>query len=152
MTDWVLKGLSNFWAWRRNPIVWSFKWKLYFHITPFAFHHFTKKIWTFLSNIEFGHFWVWKEDTKTDLTKFWERATPFGVKETIVGSLLFRGVSIDQLLFNLLFNPLSPNSDQHQFSPDNIHMLPRGMVIRVNKMISKEKMLWSAIKLSQLIL
>ena len=23
------------------------------------------------------------------------------------------------------FNPLSPNSDQHQFSPNNIHMLPR---------------------------
>ena len=31
-------------------------------------------------------------------------------------------------------------------------MLPRGMVMRVNKMITKEKMLWSAIKLSQLIL
>ena len=38
-------------------------------------------------------------------------------------------------------NPLSPNSDQHQFSPNNIHMLPRGMVMRVNKMITKEKML-----------
>ena len=40
-----------------------------------------------------------------------------------------------------LFNPLSPNSDQHQFSPNNIHMLPREMVMRVNKMITKEKML-----------
>ena len=49
-------------------------------------------------------------------------------------------------------NPSSPNSDQHQFSPNNIHMLPRGMVMRVNKMITKEKMLWSAIKLSLLIL
>ena len=49
-------------------------------------------------------------------------------------------------------NPLSPNSDQHQFSPNNIHMLPREMVMRVNKMISKEKMLWSVYKLSQLIL
>ena len=39
------------------------------------------------------------------------------------------------------FNPLSPNSDQHQFSPKNIHMLPREMVMRVNKMITKEKML-----------
>ena len=36
---------------------------------------------------------------------------------------------------------LSPNSDQHQFSPNNIHILPRGMVIRVNKMITKQKML-----------
>ena len=49
-------------------------------------------------------------------------------------------------------NPLSPNSDQRQFCPNNIHMLPRGIVMRVNKMITKEKMLWSAIKLSQLIL
>ena len=23
------------------------------------------------------------------------------------------------------FNPLSPDSDQHQFSPNNIHLLPR---------------------------
>ena len=38
-------------------------------------------------------------------------------------------------------NPLSPNGDQQQFSPNNIHMLPRGMVMRVNKMITKEKML-----------
>ena len=38
-------------------------------------------------------------------------------------------------------NPLSPNSDQHQFSPNNIHVLPREMVMRVNKMIGKEKML-----------
>ena len=37
-------------------------------------------------------------------------------------------------------NLLSPNSDQHQFSPDNIHMLPREIVMRVNKMITKEKM------------
>ena len=43
----------------------------------------------------------------------------------------------------MFVNPLSPNSDQHQFSPNNIHMLPRAMVMRVNKMImiSKEKML-----------
>ena len=47
-------------------------------------------------------------------------------------------------------NPLSPDSDQHQFSPNNIHMLPREMIMRVNKMITKEKMLWSVIKLSQL--
>ena len=33
-------------------------------------------------------------------------------------------------------NPLSPNSDQHQFSPNNIHMLPKEMVMRVNKMIT----------------
>ena len=39
------------------------------------------------------------------------------------------------------FNPLSPDTDQHQFSPNNIHMLPREMIMRVNKMITKEKML-----------
>ena len=35
-----------------------------------------------------------------------------------------------------VINPLSPDSDQDQFSPNNIHMLPREMVIRVNKMIT----------------
>ena len=39
------------------------------------------------------------------------------------------------------FNPLSPDRDQDQFSPYNIHMLPREMVMRVNKMITYEKML-----------
>ena len=38
-------------------------------------------------------------------------------------------------------NPLSLNSDQHEFSPNNIPMLPRQIVMRVNKMITKEKML-----------
>ena len=39
-----------------------------------------------------------------------------------------------------LVNPLSPSSDQHQFSPNNIHTLPIEMAMRVNKMITKEKM------------
>ena len=51
-----------------------------------------------------------------------------------------------------LFNPLSPNSDQHQFSPKDIHRLSRQMVMRINKMINKEKMSRSFIKFSQLIL
>ena len=38
-------------------------------------------------------------------------------------------------------NPSSPNSDQHEFSPNTIRMLPREMVRRVYKMITKEKML-----------
>ena len=37
-------------------------------------------------------------------------------------------------------NTLSPNSDQHQFSPNNIHLLLREMVMRVSKMITKVKM------------
>ena len=36
----------------------------------------------------------------------------------------------------LSINPLSPNSDQQQFSPNNIHMLPSEMVMTVNKMIT----------------
>ena len=49
------------------------------------------------------------------------------------------------------FNPLSPNSDQHQFSPDNIHTLSRNKVMRINEMITKEKMPRSFIRVSQLI-
>ena len=50
-----------------------------------------------------------------------------------------------------IFKPFSPNSDQHEFSPNNIHMLSREMVMRINQMITKEKMLCSFIKLPQLI-
>ena len=39
------------------------------------------------------------------------------------------------------FNPLSPNSDQHQFSPNNIHTLSRDKVMRINRIIIIEKML-----------
>ena len=49
-------------------------------------------------------------------------------------------------------NPLSPNSDQHQFSPNNIHTLSRDKVMRINKMIIIEKIPWSFIKFSLLIL
>ena len=37
-----------------------------------------------------------------------------------------------------LLNLLSPDSDQHQFSPNNIHILLREMIMRVNKMIAKD--------------
>ena len=50
------------------------------------------------------------------------------------------------------FNPLSPNGDQQQFSPNNVHTLSRDKVVRIQKMIMKEKMPWSFIKFSQLIL
>ena len=43
-------------------------------------------------------------------------------------------------LFNTLqeqfFNPLSPNSDQHQFSPNNIHTLSRDEVMRIKKVVT----------------
>ena len=50
------------------------------------------------------------------------------------------------------FNPLSPNSDQHQFPPNNIHTLSRNKVMRINEMITKEKMPRSFIKVPLLIL
>ena len=37
-------------------------------------------------------------------------------------------------------NHLSPNSDQDQFFPNNIHTLSSDKVMRVNKMITQEKM------------
>ena len=48
------------------------------------------------------------------------------------------------------FNPLSANSGQHLFSPNNIHTLLREMVARIKQMITKEKMLCSFIKFYQL--
>ena len=42
--------------------------------------------------------------------------------------------------------------DQHQFSPNNIHTWSRDYVLRIYEMTIKEKMLWSAIKFSPLIL
>ena len=36
-------------------------------------------------------------------------------------------------------NPLSPNGDQQQFSPNNIHTLSRDKVMRINKKIIIEK-------------
>ena len=37
-------------------------------------------------------------------------------------------------------NPLSPNSDQQQFSPNDVHTLSRDKVVRMEKMTMKEKM------------
>ena len=45
------------------------------------------------------------------------------------------------LLMHLRVNPLSANSDQQQFSPNNIHTLSRDKVMRINIMITIEKML-----------
>ena len=49
------------------------------------------------------------------------------------------------LLFNhyFCFNPLSPKSDQHQFSLNYINTSSIEKVRRINKMITKGEMLWS---------
>ena len=39
----------------------------------------------------------------------------------------------------LQFNPLRPESDQHQLSPNNMHTSSRQNVMRINKMITGEK-------------
>ena len=39
------------------------------------------------------------------------------------------------------FNPLSPNSDQNQFSPNNILVLSTDKAMRINKIIATEKCL-----------
>ena len=39
-----------------------------------------------------------------------------------------------------MVNPLGANSEQHQFSPNNINTMSRDKVVRINKMITKEKM------------
>ena len=66
--------------------------------------------------------------------------------------LVFATRTVLILEWSTTFNPLSPNGDQHQFSPNNIHMLPRDKDVRINNMITKEKMPWSFIKFSQVIL
>ena len=48
-------------------------------------------------------------------------------------------------------NPLSPNSDQHKFSPNKIHRLLRAKSMRINKMITKRKVFDLKSKFSQLI-
>ena len=64
------------------------------------------------------------------------------VTEDAVHSLELQPMTfIHFMLYSKCFNPLGPNGDQHKFSLNNIHMLPREMVMRVNKMITKEKML-----------
>ena len=49
-------------------------------------------------------------------------------------------------------SPLGPKSDHQQFPPNNIGRSSRVKVMRISKMITKGKMLWSFIKFSQLIL
>ena len=40
---------------------------------------------------------------------------------------------------SLDINPLSPNSDQQQFSPNNIHTLSSATSMRINQMITNRK-------------
>ena len=55
--------------------------------------------------------------------------------------LTFCGVLISHWLQigESAIKPLSPNSDQQQFSPNDIHTLSIDKFMRTNKMITKEK-------------
>ena len=50
-----------------------------------------------------------------------------------------------------LVNPISPKSDQHEYSPNYINTLPREKVRRINQMINNGGILLSFMKFSQLI-
>lgn len=47
--------------------------------------------------------------------------------------------SHSQLRPVLGFNPLGPESDQHQFSSNNILILSTDKAMRINKIVAKEK-------------
>ena len=54
------------------------------------------------------------------------------------------------LFLPVTLNPSVPKSDQHQFSPNNISRSSRVKVMRITKLITKGRMLWSQTKFSQL--
>ena len=54
---------------------------------------------------------------------------------------MFQKLYLYELVKLLSLNPLSPNCDQNQFSPYDIHTLSRDYVTRIEKMITKGKML-----------
>ena len=58
---------------------------------------------------------------------------PLLVHFCVVVWVLFSIISVFCII--CIINHLSPNDDQHQFSPNNIHRLSRYWVMRVNKMI-----------------
>ena len=84
---------------------------------------------------------------------YWKKKNSPEIEQRLLLSWtrVFDHRSEEQTLFQSYFNPLSPNSDQHQFSPNNIHTLSRNKVMRINEMITKEKMPRSFIRVSQLI-
>ena len=68
-------------------------------------------------------------------TRMWRLVTSPARYELFI-SLGRAGGRVVLFKVDLAFYPVSPNIDQHQFSPNNIHMLLREMVMRVNKMIT----------------
>ena len=46
-------------------------------------------------------------------------------------------IELTELYTVFAVNPLSPNGDQHQFSPNDIHTLSRDKVMRIDRMVTK---------------
>ena len=63
-----------------------------------------------------------------------------GSSYTVLDCSSLHTLSVCKMNFLSLFNPLSPNSDRQQFSPNDVHTLSRDKVMRISKMITKEKM------------
>ena len=63
-----------------------------------------------------------------------------GSSYTVLDRSSLHTLSVCKMNFLSLFNPLSPNSDRQQFSPNDVHTLSRDKVMRISKMITKEKM------------
>ena len=60
---------------------------------------------------------------------------PLSIKRQIV-NILANHIKICSICDDTIFNPLSPNSEQQQFSPNDIHTLSWDEVMRINKMIT----------------
>ena len=63
-----------------------------------------------------------------------------GSSHTVLDWSSLHTLSVCKMNFLSLFNPLSPNSDRQQFSPNDVHTLSRDKVMRISKTITKEKM------------
>ena len=64
----------------------------------------------------------------------------FGIRPKIPETALEKSL-VPEVKNTCALNPLSPDSDPHQFSPNNINTLSRKMVMRINKKITKENTL-----------
>ena len=60
----------------------------------------------------------------------------FGIRPKIPETALEKSL-VPEVKNNCALNPLSPDSDQHQFSPNNIHTLLREMVMGMNQKITE---------------
>ena len=97
-------------------------------------HALTGSFSLFLVSTTFASF-IGEVSNKKDVSQSFATTTGNTYSETSTSNQLSRtAISVGTISTTLLF--FSVNSDQHQFSPDNIHTLSRDKVMRINKMIS----------------